>query len=103
MWPEAELGEIVPEHILKHFHILLYGNIAPAPDDKPKIRSSTLYFAKKAISFFLPWNPDDKWNNIAKSGNPTTSKEIHKLLLDVKRMEVRKQYYYRLCSTEIIA
>jgi len=49
-------------------------------------RSSTLEFAKKAISFFMP-NRLPAWINGA--GNPTKSVAVNNLLKEVKQFEVR--------------
>ena len=49
-------------------------------------RSSTLAFAKKAISFFMP-NHLPPWANGA--GNPTKSSVVNNLLREVKQFEVR--------------
>ena len=47
----AVLNRITPEEIIAYFYWKAYGNESPGEDDCPtKCRSSTLAFAKKAIS-----------------------------------------------------
>ena len=53
-------------------------------------RSSSLYFYKKAISYFMP-NKLLGWNVQTMSGNPTKSVIVNEVINKVKKMEVRRQ------------
>ena len=70
----------------------VYGIKEPNFDvDKPtKGRSSSLEYAKKAISFFMP-NRLMPWNARSLEGNPTKSVEVNNLIKRVKKNEVRKE------------
>lgn len=68
-----------------------FGSETINDDDVPLLcRSSTLYFHKKAISFFIP-NKHIKWCVISQVGNPTTSPEVNAIIKRVKKHEVRKE------------
>ena len=55
--------------------------------DKAKIRSSSLEYRKKAVSFFM-LNKKPTWCN--GQGNPTKSDAVTDLIKDVKKCEVRR-------------
>ncbi|KAL3665132.1 hypothetical protein V7S43_009764 [Phytophthora oleae] len=53
-------------------------------------RSSTLEFAKKAISSFMP-RINTTWDPVTERGNPTRSDAVNKLIKKVKKFEVRRE------------
>ena len=60
----------------------------PSADDTPiHARSSTLEFAKKAISSFQP-NHLIPWNEQSRTGNPTRSPLVNDLIKRIKKKEV---------------
>ena len=63
--------------------------VAEPGDKSTEGRCSSLEFAKKAISFFMP-DKHEKWNRRLMSGNPTMSPEVNDVLKEVKRLEVRR-------------
>jgi hypothetical protein len=56
----------------------------------PRIRSSTLMYWKKAISWFHP-NRLIPWNELTSVGNPTRSRAVNELIKYVRKQEVRGQ------------
>nr|KAE8923624.1 hypothetical protein PF009_g26130 [Phytophthora fragariae] len=68
-----------------------FGEPYPGEAAKPVCaRSSTLAYAKKAISCFVP-RVAVQWDPIRKEGNPTRSELVNKVIKTVKRFEVRRQ------------
>ena len=90
---QAHLGTIQPEQVVRWMKNKVYGTPEPGPDDNPtEGRSSSLVFAKKALSFYMP-NKLMSWNvmTIPPFGNPTKSIPVNELIRLVKKKEVRKQ------------
>ena len=87
-----ELFTLRPAEIKRYLSLLAYGNEYPdlAEDHPIAGRSSSLEFAKKAISYFMP-NKNMVWNHQTDMGNPTRSSELNDLIKTVKKKEVRKQ------------
>ena len=69
-----------------------YGKESPnlSIDMPTEGRSSSLEFAKKSISYFMP-NRLLPWNEQTRTGNPTRSVLVNNLIKEVKKKEVRKQ------------
>ena len=87
---DEELFALQPEHVYSYFCQMTYGTPTPLETDRPsKCRSSTLEFAKKAISSFMP-NRLLAWNAQSVTGNPTRSVQVNDLIKRVKKEEVRK-------------
>ncbi|OWZ03196.1 hypothetical protein PHMEG_00025112 [Phytophthora megakarya] len=85
------LLEITPGHICHWMNKRAYGEPEPSDDAKPvSARSSTLEFAKKAISSFMP-RVNATWDPVSEQGNPTRSDAVNKLIKKVKRFEVRRE------------
>ena len=86
-----QLAAVVPNDLIRYFKFRLYGNPDADTDiEKPKCRSNALKSWKKSISYFMP-NSHMVWNEIANVGNPTKSKEINKLIGQVKRKEAARR------------
>jgi hypothetical protein len=87
-----ELFQLTPEHVYAFCANKVYGTPTPtAGIDKPTLgRATTIEFAKKAISFFMP-NRLMPWNEQTRSGNPTRSTAVNDLIKAVKKQEVRKE------------
>jgi hypothetical protein len=84
------LSAITAEEILEWMNVKAFGVGNPAEHDHlpSLIRSSTLSFYKKAISYFIP-NKHLKWNVDSRVGNPTMSPDINALIKRLKTLEVR--------------
>ena len=87
-----ELFTITPEQVTRYMCMKAYGTETPnLSTDLPTVgRSSSLEFAKKAISFFMP-SRLLPWNEQSRSGNPTKSVQVNDLIKAIKKKEVRKQ------------
>ena len=74
---EQQLGELTPEKLMKWFNHETF-DIPDPPvghDLAPLVRTNTLKYWKKALSFFMP-NCLMPWNALSGVGNPTRSKKI---------------------------
>ena len=88
---DQELFTLTPHEIKRYLATLSYGIEDPSPTDLPTTgRASTLEFAKKAISYYMP-NKNMVWNMQTNQGNPTRSKDLNDFIKDVRKKEVRKQ------------
>jgi hypothetical protein len=89
---DEELFTLTPEHIFKYMAHKAYGKIDPNfnTDFPTKSQSSTLKFAKKAISYYIP-NRLLHWNEQTKQGNLSRSNLVNELIKTVKKKEVRRQ------------
>ena len=81
-----QLFTITPEHVCRFLCFKAYGTESPnfATDKPTHGRSSSLEFAKKAISYFMP-NRLLAWNEQTRSGNPTRSTLVKNIIKRVKR------------------
>jgi hypothetical protein len=85
-----ELFSITPEQIYQYLAVKAYGIPNPTENDHPtEGRASSLAYAKKAISSFMP-NKLMAWNERNREGNPTRSPMVNNLIKTVKKKEVRK-------------
>ena len=84
---QERLRQITPEDLVRYLNYEVYGNETPADDDEAQIRSSTVEFWKKALSYFMP-NRMMVWNEIAGVGNPTRYALVNQLIKVMKRKEV---------------
>ena len=66
---------------------VVFGNPDTAQSAQPKLRSVSIKYWKKALSYFF--NTTSKWNKEAQCGNPTQSLVINRLIKAVKRQETR--------------
>ena len=84
------LGELTPNDICKWMCQKVYGMPDPGADDNPIGRSSSLAYYKKAISSFMP-TKTQRWDAIAKTGNPTKSAPVNDLIKAIKAKEASRQ------------
>ena len=80
MFEQDELGSLTPEAVKKFLCTMAYGTAEPGPDALPTNgRSSSVEFAKKAISYFMP-NKNLGWNKCTREGNPIRSVLVNELI-----------------------
>ena len=91
-YSDEELYTLRPEEIARFFGIIAYGNEHPnlQTDNPTNGRSSTLEYAKKSISYYMP-NRNMVWNDRTKEGNPTKSDVLNDFIKVVKKKEVKKE------------
>ena len=83
------LASITADDVVHFLNFKAYGTPEPGPNDFPKLcRSSTLHYKKKAISYFMP-RQNMQWDDVAHRGNPTKSTAVNKVIVEVKKHEVR--------------
>ena len=87
---EAQLLSITPQMVYKYLAYRGYGIEDPNSASTPIHRDSTVAFDKKAISYFLP-DRDTPWNSHTKSGNPTKSTMVNRLVTMMKKAQVNKR------------
>ena len=89
---DEELYTLRPAEIARYLGILAYGKEEPdlQNDNPTNGRSSSLQFAKKALSYYMP-NRSMTWNNQTEQGNPTKSTLLNDFIKVVKKKEVRKE------------
>ena len=85
-----QLQRVTPKDLMRYFNKITFDSEDPGEDASPTVRSSSLEFYKKALSFYMP-NRLMVWNEISNCGNPTRCTLINDLIKRVKKMEVRKQ------------
>lgn len=86
-----DLGAVTAKDLVEYFNFRAYGTHTPTEDDRPiNVRSSSLLYWKKAISYFMP-NKNHQWNELTGRGNPTKSQELNDMIKKVKKFEVRGQ------------
>jgi hypothetical protein len=86
----ATLSSVTPAEIVRWMCLTVYGTPDPTPEDNPtEGRSSSLAFAKKALSYFMP-NRLIHWNELANPpfGNPTKSSAVNDLI--IKNLKKKK-------------
>jgi len=83
------LASITADDVVRYFNFKAYGTTEPGVNDLPKlVRSSTILFHKKAISYFMP-RQNMQWDDFAHRGNPTKSTAVNKVIAEIKKHEVR--------------
>ena len=84
------LGNLTSDDVMRYFNFRTYG--VPNPPNghnlRPQVRSNTLKYWKKALSYFMP-NRLMVWNVLSNVGNPTRTDALNSLLKAVKKAEVR--------------
>ena len=78
------LNSITPKECVHWLSLKAFGKPEASNDDVPTMgRSSSLFFYKKAISYFIP-NKHMGYNVETKTGNPTKSPLVNDLIKRVK-------------------
>ena len=87
-----QIGAITCASLMRYFNTKTFGVPEPPVGHQiqPLVRSSTLEYWKKAVSFFHP-NRLMGWNDLTGVGNPTKSRQLNDLIKLVKKKEVRGQ------------
>ena len=90
-YKKGELRELTRNDVVRWMLVKTYGIPDPPIDLNPKfVRSSTLAFWKKTISYFMP---DHLVSLVSgrNEGNPTRNTDVNNLIRRVNKKEVRKQ------------
>ena len=88
---QERLLELTAKDICRFLTYKAYGTDSPGNEDFPnKLRSNTILYYKKAISWFMPRRLI-QWDPINLTGNPTQSEELSVLIKNIKKAESRKQ------------
>ena len=101
---DGELTEVVLSgHTVRAANYKVYENPEPGDADdqaqlEPLVRSNSIKYWKKAISYFMP-NRLQPWNVLSNSGNPTRCTDINDLIKRILRREVRGQCV-QSCGTD---
>ena len=82
-----DVQRLTPDDLYKFFCHTIYGTEDPNHDARPNIRSTTIAYMKKSISYFI--TSTSKWNERDGTGNPTQSKRINNIIKAVKRSETQ--------------
>ena len=82
-----DVQKITPDDIYKFFCHKIYGTEDPSNTDQPRVRSTTIAYMKKSISYFM--NSTGKWNESENRGNPTQSKKVNNIIKAMKKSETR--------------
>ena len=91
VFTREQLLDITADDVVAFFNQRAYGSPTPSKMDKPThLRSNTLEYWKKDISYFMP-TKNHQWNEITNQGNPTQSQAVNDMIKCVKRFEGRKQ------------
>ena len=86
---QDRLLEITDADVVRYFNFKAYGVQEPGEDDYPTLcRSNTLFYHKKAVSYFMP-RANMAWDDVSERGNPTRSSAVNKLISKIKKHEVR--------------
>ena len=82
--PMDRLQRLTPTDLMRWFNKTTFDTETPSDDAKPTVRSASLEFKKKALSYFMP-----NWlmicNEISNVGNPTRCTELNNLIKRVKK------------------
>ena len=73
------LETITPADLMRYFNKITFNDEDPDDDTSLTVRSSSLEFYKKALSFYMP-NRMMVWNEISNCGNPTRCTLINDLI-----------------------
>ena len=82
------LLSITDMDIVRYLNLHAYGKTEVEEGDKPQLRSSTLGFMKKAISYYMP-RCHMSWDDINQKGNPTKSSAVNAMIKSTELHEVR--------------
>ena len=91
VYTDAEVLSLTPDDLYKWMSFRVYGTEDPNPQSKPLLRSPSVEYWKKSISYFM--NTTSKWTDGVDGarghGNATQSKRVNNLINAVKRAETR--------------
>ena len=91
VYTDAEVLSLTPDDLYKWMSFRVYGTEDPNPQSKPLLRSPSVEYWKKSISYFM--NTTAKWTDGVDGarghGNATQSKRVNNLINAVKRAETR--------------
>ena len=86
------LASITADDVVGYFNFKAYGTQYPAEDwddrGPPLCCSNTLFYHKKAISYFMP-HQNMQWDDLAHRGNPTKSTQVRDVIAKLKKYEIR--------------
>ncbi len=83
------LLQITNKDAVRYFNFIASGVAEPTEKDQPtKMRSTSLLYAKKCISYFMP-RPGPQWDIITGTGNPTKAQSVNKMNELIKTYDVR--------------
>ncbi len=74
--------------IVRFFNLRVYGKPEVKEGDKPKLRSATVTYMKKAISHYMP-RIAMNWDDINQIGNPTKSSAVNNMIRGIALHQVR--------------
>jgi hypothetical protein len=82
------LLQITDRDVERYFNFKAYGTEDLGEGDNPTLcRANTLFFHKKALSYFMPRKKPD-WDDILQQGNPTKSLAANNVISRLKLHEV---------------
>ena len=85
---QEHLLSITDVDILRYFNLRTYGKPEVEEGDKPKLRSATVEYFKKALSHYMPRNANN-WDDINQVGNPTKSAAVNAMIRGIGLHQVR--------------
>ncbi|KAI9995692.1 hypothetical protein PInf_012760 [Phytophthora infestans] len=91
VFSKSDLLEVTLDDVCRWMNMRAFGEETPSEDAKPvNARASTLEYAKKALSSFMP-RRTVPWDPIRKEGNPTRSESVNAVIKKVRRSEARRE------------
>ena len=88
VFAKEDLRKATPDSIVRWMTLKAFGKEVISSRDKPRLRSTTMEVAKKALSHFMPDRKSD-WSDRAQEGNPTFAPEVSDFIKYIKQKEVR--------------
>ena len=76
---QEHLLTIIDADIVQNFNLQTYGKPEVEEGDKPKLRSATVMYMKKALSHYMP-RTAMTWDDINHIGNPTKSAAVNAMI-----------------------
>jgi hypothetical protein len=92
VFSHEQLLDITAEEVYHWAKFRVYGNSEADENVEPPVhyRQASVLSWKKSISFFMP-NSHMEWNEAARTGNPTRSRLLARLLRSMKRFQVQRR------------
>ncbi len=88
-YTEEELSAVQDKDVAAYLNLMAFGVENPGHLDRPTlVRSNTLAYLKKAISYYIP-RKMMQWDDLKGGGNPTKSRIVNEVIKAVKKFEVR--------------